>query len=155
MSGEGLLLVYYGLQFLRRMRKLPVICLAPSCFCPPPSMLQLSSIMQACFLYAIVFYKFLRRMRTLPCYALHLSSSFNAISRLSASIKITLNNGIAYQRLEIITSFLYAIAFCSHPIIQQPDLTRQLQTFSRTLTLLHINAMAPKLTDGTNTLTLS
>ena len=114
MRGEGFLLVCYSLQFLRRMRTLPLICLAPSCF--PPS--------------------------------------FNAISKLSASIKIILN-GIAYQRLEIITSFLYAIAFCSHPIIQQPDLTRQLQTFSRTLTLLHINAMAPKLTDGTNTLTLS
>ena len=80
MSGEGLLLVCYSLQFLRRMRTLPLICLAPSCFCLPPS--------------------------------------FNAISKLSASIKIILN-GIAYQRLEIITSFLYAIAFCSHPIIQQ------------------------------------
>ena len=28
MSGEGLLLVCFSLQFLRRMRTLPVICLA-------------------------------------------------------------------------------------------------------------------------------
>ena len=53
-------------------------------------------------------------------------------------------------------SFLYAIAFCSHPIIQQPDLPDRCANInSHTLTLLHTNAMAPKLTDGTNTLTPS